>query len=594
MKKKNNNILSGVILICVLLILPIFLIYIIFKKIGEALKNSNLKQNVIHSNLITKPYISTNNSLKNQNIIRNNSRIMAHSQVNQTTSDASSNLNHFIKNISSGDDKMDGIEYDPILPKALLDFIKTGDASISYIQQRYAVGYARAARIVDQMEQNGFISPANTINKRKVLINEQQYYKIFSNGYEDEDEQSFHINQRNTNRQSSSEMLYNNKIYNIRSISQPILQQLSEEEINNINKNFLEIIDAYVAVKENEKIIKYVRSLLKRNNFYLNNRFNFLFNIDNDFVEKLNLYANQTKQNNEILENNLIIKYLIKLCQAKEKYFNRLFFNNSYLNSLNFLTDKEYELPETLKVFLLSLVESEFITDTFSQKFAVFYLMFEERNKLLSNDFEKNYIDKYNLVENQDINYYAKEIISKNMNILDEEIIMYYDGYHNNRTGDILLEEADLFEYANLFKDIREKQERKNFLKELETGGLEEEQVTKINLDIMSALEFEDFVAQLFKKLGYNASRTKRTGDQGADVIAEKDGEKIVIQVKHFLSSVGNRAIQEVVSSKKYYNAQKCMVVTNSTFTKSAKELAKANNVVLWDGDALLQKIKEI
>ena len=84
-------------------------------------------------------------------------------------------------NSSSGDEEGEGIEYDPILPKALYDFIKSGNASISSIQRRYAVGYARAARIVDQMESNGFISPADSTNKRKVLIDEEKYNEIFSN-----------------------------------------------------------------------------------------------------------------------------------------------------------------------------------------------------------------------------------------------------------------------------------------------------------------------------------------------------------------------------------------------------------------------------
>ncbi len=84
---------------------------------------------------------------------------------------------------SGGEDSGEGVEYDPILPKALFDFIKSGNASISAIQRRYAVGYARAARIVDQMEMNGFISPADGTNKRKVLIDENKYNELFADGF---------------------------------------------------------------------------------------------------------------------------------------------------------------------------------------------------------------------------------------------------------------------------------------------------------------------------------------------------------------------------------------------------------------------------
>ena len=84
---------------------------------------------------------------------------------------------------TGGEDAGDGVEYDPILPKALFDFIKSGNASISAIQRRYAVGYARAARIVDQMENYGFISAADGTNKRKVLIDENKYNELFADGF---------------------------------------------------------------------------------------------------------------------------------------------------------------------------------------------------------------------------------------------------------------------------------------------------------------------------------------------------------------------------------------------------------------------------
>ena len=45
------------------------------------------------------------------------------------------------------------------------------------------MGYARAARIVDQMENYGFISAADGTNKRKVLIDENKYNELFADGF---------------------------------------------------------------------------------------------------------------------------------------------------------------------------------------------------------------------------------------------------------------------------------------------------------------------------------------------------------------------------------------------------------------------------
>ena len=73
----------------------------------------------------------------------------------------------------------------------------------------------------------------------------------------------------------------------------------------------------------------------------------------------------------------------------------------------------------------------------------------------------------------------------------------------------------------------------------------------------------------------------------GADVIAYKDGIKFVIQVKFYNNPVGNKAVQEVVASIGMYKANKGMVVTNSTFTSSAIELAEANDIQLIDGEKI-------
>ena len=69
--------------------------------------------------------------------------------------------------------------FDPILKDALRWFISANQASITMIQRRFGVGYARAARIVDQMEQNGFISAQDGSKPRQVLITMEDFNKLF-------------------------------------------------------------------------------------------------------------------------------------------------------------------------------------------------------------------------------------------------------------------------------------------------------------------------------------------------------------------------------------------------------------------------------
>lgn len=118
-----------------------------------------------------------------------------------------------------------------------------------------------------------------------------------------------------------------------------------------------------------------------------------------------------------------------------------------------------------------------------------------------------------------------------------------------------------------------------------------ENQVTIDDIDLMSGTEFEKYIKQLLESMGYKCQLTKTTGDQGIDIIAEKDKTKIAIQTKCYSAKVGNHAIMEAVAGMKHYTATKCMVITNNYFTKSAIELAKSNNVVLWNRDTLVEKI---
>ena len=93
---------------------------------------------------------------------------------------------------------------------------------------------------------------------------------------------------------------------------------------------------------------------------------------------------------------------------------------------------------------------------------------------------------------------------------------------------------------------------------------------------------FEKLLYRLYEKMDYSVQLNGRSGDQGADLIANKNGERIVIQAKCYRDwSVGNSAVQEVVAAKTHYDCTKAMVITTSYFTNEAIQLARTNNVEL-------------
>ena len=107
--------------------------------------------------------------------------------------------------------------------------------------------------------------------------------------------------------------------------------------------------------------------------------------------------------------------------------------------------------------------------------------------------------------------------------------------------------------------------------------------ITIYAVDCMAGFDFEDFLVKLFTTLGYDVQTTKRTADQGADLFVTKFGEKMVIQAKNYTENVGNAAVQQVLAAKNFYSCNNAMVVTNSYYTSSAKELANSVGVRLID-----------
>lgn len=111
---------------------------------------------------------------------------------------------------------------------------------------------------------------------------------------------------------------------------------------------------------------------------------------------------------------------------------------------------------------------------------------------------------------------------------------------------------------------------------------------TMDELHNMSGIEFETWVVKVLKENGFNDVRgTPTTGDQGADIIANKEGRNIIIQTKRHKSAVGNKAVQEVIGAMQYYGGNEGWVITNSTFTSSAIALAQKSKIKLIDGKAL-------
>ncbi len=96
--------------------------------------------------------------------------------------------------------------------------------------------------------------------------------------------------------------------------------------------------------------------------------------------------------------------------------------------------------------------------------------------------------------------------------------------------------------------------------------------------------EFEAYVALVLRDNGFkHVELTKGSGDQGVDILAERNGKTYAIQCKNYEGAVGNFAVQEAYAGAEYYGCEVAAVICPGEFTRGAKELARATGVLLWD-----------
>lgn len=225
-----------------------------------------------------------------------------------------------------------------------------------------------------------------------------------------------------------------------------------------------------------------------------------------------------------------------------------------------------------------------------------YLLIFTEYKAMLANSWELEYGQYFSDVDN-------KSAIELTMDFLNIDMI-------NHERSDIsckfvcylmqknkLLENNNIIQclinYSDIYNAVKEHIDLQRFSDRLKQDKKSESNpiLTIDDIDLMTGQEFEELVSELFERMGYKTEITKASGDQGIDVLATKGNIKLGIQAKCYSGSVGNAAIQEAVAGKAYYNLDKVLVLTNSTFTASAIELAQVNNVVLWDRTLLKEKI---
>lgn len=351
--------------------------------------------------------------------------------------------------------------------------------------------------------------------------------------------------------------------------------------------------------------------------------FNSFSKYESEFLKDIEEMRNELLSNSEIkllLTNYLALykeafyKEIPNILHEEEILLTSIFYRESRMSKLrgtSFIIGSRYtDLIELLDKKKVLGMHKVFINHEFGnflkEKYIDFFLTTCLKSvaiKHFSNYFKKEYGNYFKDTENMSIdeciNCFLEIDIIEHTSITSISYLVYYL-YENNRNVKGM-EIYDLYEVvSNKIDNLENDKYLGNFEKELMTyNSIPEisqnalESITIHDIDMFSGIEFEKFIAHLFKKMGYSVTMTKTTGDQGIDLIVKKNGHSIGVQTKCYSSSVSNKAIQEVAAGIKYYNLQKGLVVTNNYFTQSAIELANSNDVIIWDREILKDKIRD-
>jgi restriction system protein len=111
---------------------------------------------------------------------------------------------------------------------------------------------------------------------------------------------------------------------------------------------------------------------------------------------------------------------------------------------------------------------------------------------------------------------------------------------------------------------------------------------------LMSGVQFEHFVADLFWAMGHRAAVLGGSGDQGVDVVVDYQGKRVAVQCKNYKRAVGNKPVQEVFAGARHHRCAQAWVVAPAGYTKGARDLARSTGVLLFDVNGIRQWIKKV
>jgi restriction system protein len=101
----------------------------------------------------------------------------------------------------------------------------------------------------------------------------------------------------------------------------------------------------------------------------------------------------------------------------------------------------------------------------------------------------------------------------------------------------------------------------------------------------LGGVQFENEVADLLRQLGHDVQTTPHSGDEGVDLILDRE---TIIQCKAHSKPVSPGTVRELLGAKAYFKAGKAILISTNGCTSGAKDFAEKTGIELWDTTHLI------
>ncbi len=110
----------------------------------------------------------------------------------------------------------------------------------------------------------------------------------------------------------------------------------------------------------------------------------------------------------------------------------------------------------------------------------------------------------------------------------------------------------------------------------------------------MGDAEFERFVSDLFRKQGHTVTRVSDSTGEGANLLVEIEGRKVIVQLRPQAEPVGSAAVHAAFAGMIVHDAQEAWLMTTSSFNRSAMDLARKIGVQPIDRNDLAEGLETL